>query len=124
MKITRIWADAAGESHFDSHEIGYVEHRDNAAYSELLAAPGGLAFRVTEPLGDADPQGRWHTAPRRQYVMWLIGETEIEVSDGEKRVLRPGDVLLVEDTHGKGHRNRRLTTEHERWAFVRAEEGV
>ncbi len=119
MKITRIRADEGGESHFDEVEIGYIEHRDNADYSEVIEAQG-FAFRVTEALGKRDPLGQWHTAPRRQYVLWLVGETEIEVSDGEMRVMRPGDVLLVEDTHGKGHRNRRLTTEPERWAFVRA----
>jgi hypothetical protein len=31
------------------------------------------------------------------------------VSDGEKRIVRAGDVLLVEDTTGKGHRNRCLS---------------
>jgi hypothetical protein len=42
------------------------------------------------------------------------------VSDGEKRIVRGGDVLLVEDTTGKGHRNRRLRPEPELWAFVRS----
>ena len=52
--------------------------------------------------------------------MFLRGETEIEVSDGEKRVFRSGDVFLVEDTTGKGHRNRRLSPEPELWAYARS----
>ena len=51
----------------------------------------------------------------------MRGKTEIEVSDGEKRILRTGDVLLVEDTTGKGHRNLRLHPDPELWVFVRAE---
>ena len=36
-------------------------------------------------------------------MIFLSGETEIEVSDGEKRKFVPGDVLLLEDTKGHGH---------------------
>jgi hypothetical protein len=34
------------------------------------------------------------------------GQVEIEVGDGSKRRLGPGDVLLAEDTSGRGHRSR------------------
>ena len=36
-----------------------------------------------------------HHQPRRR--------GEITASDGEKRIIGPGEVFLVEDTHGKGH---------------------
>ena len=71
-------------------------------------------------MGDEPALVGWHTAPQRQYVLFVIGEAEIEVSDGAKRIVRGGDVLLVEDTIGKGHRNRRLRPEPELWAFVRS----
>ncbi len=71
-------------------------------------------------MGDEPALGRWHTAPQRQYVMFLAGETEIEVSDGEKRIFKTGDVFLVEDTTGKGHRNRRLRKDGELWAYIRS----
>ena len=38
-----------------------------------------------------------------QFVIWLQGDVDIEVSDGEIRHLVPGSVLLAEDTTGKGH---------------------
>ncbi|NOR14063.1 MAG: cupin domain-containing protein, partial [Candidatus Aminicenantes bacterium] len=47
--------------------------------------------------------GDWHPAPRRQFIFMLIGELEVEVSDGEVRKFVPGDVMLVEDTTGQGH---------------------
>jgi hypothetical protein len=56
---------------------------------------------VTTPddLRDTQP----HPAPRRQLVIALDGEFEIETSDGERRTFPPGGVVLVEDTAGRGH---------------------
>ena len=119
MKITRIYTDADGETHFDEIEEPMVEFRSQADYTRAIDAYG-LMFRTTEPLGDDEPLGDWHTAPQRQYVMFLKGDTEVEVSDGEKRRFTSGDVFLVEDTTGKGHRNLRLHKEPELWAFARS----
>ena len=47
--------------------------------------------------------GDWHPAPRRQFIVSLSGESEMEVSDGEVRRLPPGGIVLVEDTDCKGH---------------------
>ena len=119
VNIVRLYCDNDGESHFDDiHEPG-IEHRVHADFTRVIAAYG-LAFKETGSQGDTPALGQWHTAPQRQYVLFLSGHTEIEASDGEKRKLNAGDVLLVEDTHGKGHRNRRLSPEPALWAFVRA----
>jgi len=53
-----------------------------------------LAPGVVQPL---------HNAPRRQYVVTLSGEAEVELEDGTKISLRPGSVLLAEDIEGRGH---------------------
>ena len=45
----------------------------------------------------------WHPAPRRQYIINLDGAVSIQASDGETRIIGAGEVLLVEDTSGKGH---------------------
>ena len=45
----------------------------------------------------------YHTAPRRQYVLHLLGTAEYECADGSKRQLVPGDVLVAEDLTGHGH---------------------
>jgi hypothetical protein len=44
-----------------------------------------------------------HQAPRRQFLVFLSGTAAIETSDGETRYFQAGDVLLAEDTTGKGH---------------------
>ena len=41
------------------------------------------------------------------------GEVEIEVSTGEKRIFRGGDVPLVEDTEGQGHKSRAISGKRE-----------
>jgi quercetin dioxygenase-like cupin family protein len=120
MKIVRLYADKEGESHFDELTEPGIEFRVNAEFSRLIGAHG-LMFKETKAQGSEPALGHWHTAPQRQYVLFLAGETEIEASDGDKRILKSGDVLLVEDTFGKGHRNRRLSPKPELWAFVRSE---
>jgi hypothetical protein len=50
--------------------------------------------------------GDWHPAPKRQIALFLSGNLEIEVSDGEKRRFESGSVVLLEDTRGKGHTTR------------------
>jgi hypothetical protein len=45
----------------------------------------------------------WHTAPRRQYVVTVSGESEVIIGDGTRIRLYPGKVMLVEDTTGQGH---------------------
>ena len=99
MKITRIYTDESGESHFDEYEENGVETRNNAEYTRAIDAYG-LVFKERKPLGDEPVLGGWPTAPQR--------------------IVRAGDVLLVEDTTGKGHRNRRLSPDPEFWAFVRS----
>ena len=48
----------------------------------------------------------------------LDGEIEIEVSDGEKRIFRGGDILLAEDTSGQGHRTRTINNRPRKSIFV------
>ncbi|MBM3945914.1 MAG: cupin domain-containing protein [SAR202 cluster bacterium] len=50
--------------------------------------------------------GDWHHAPRRQFVVILSGELEVEVGSGAKRTFTTGDTLLAEDLTGQGHTTR------------------
>lgn len=45
----------------------------------------------------------YHTAPRPQYVLHLLGTGEYETADGAKRQLGPGDILVAGDLTGHGH---------------------
>ena len=47
-----------------------------------------------------------HPAPYRQIFCCMSGSYEVTVSDGSVRSFPIGSVLLLEDTHGKGHSTR------------------
>jgi hypothetical protein len=48
----------------------------------------------------------WHNPAGRKLVVWLTGEVEFETSDGDVRRVAAGNVVLAEDTTGKGHISR------------------
>jgi quercetin dioxygenase-like cupin family protein len=60
----------------------------------------------------------WHTAPEQQFVITLSGTLEFITRDGEKFVLRPGDVLIADDNVGSGHRWRLIDDQPWRRAYV------
>jgi len=98
MRIHNLYADEDGESHFRDLEIEWTEVRGTRKFSQRFPATG-IIFRETG--GDYDLD--WHPAPRRQYIINLDAGVKITASDGESRVIGAGEVILVEDTFGKGH---------------------
>ena len=117
FKITRIYADAAGESHFE--EINkLLQTAGDIGFLSAPEAVESIIFRKVLPTYDYD----FHQAPARQYIMLLDGEIEIQTSLGEKRSFKGGDILLVEDTTGKGHRTRNLVPAMRQSIFVTLKE--
>ena len=98
MNIHRLYTDGKGESHFEDVQIEYIESNRTGRLSARLPATG-LIFREVPPTYELD----WHPAPRKQYIINLDNGVQITASDGEARVIGAGEVLLVEDTTGKGH---------------------
>jgi hypothetical protein len=70
--------------------------------SDTLAASGCNICRVPEGMCEVG----WHNPAGRKLVLWLTGEVEFETSDGNVRRLAAGNVVLAEDTTGKGHISR------------------
>lgn len=113
MRITRIYSDQNGDSRFENIEIELSDSGDIGRLSEKHAVKN-IIFRENE--GDYDYD--WHIAPERQYIILLDGEIEIAVSSGEKRNFTGGDIILVEDIKGKGHRTRTTDNKSRRSVFV------
>ncbi len=113
FKITRVYSDGKGETHFEDLHISIRDAGTIGKLSEKQAA-SGIIFREVEPTYDYD----FHTAPQKQYVILLDGEIEIETSLGDKRTFVAGDVLLLEDTSGKGHKTRNLLPQKRRSIFI------
>lgn len=113
IRITRVYSDNNGESHFEDiamrlkndGEIGFLSNK--IPVKELI-------FRKVKPDYDYD----FHNAPQKQYIILLDGEIEIETSLGEKRIFKGGDILLLEDTQGKGHKTRNLQNIERRSVFI------
>ena len=113
MQITRVYAGEDGESHFEDLEVALEDRGPVGRLSELVGATG-ILFRET----DGDYALGFHNAPRRQYVINLVGSVEIEVGDGRKRRLGPGEILLAEDTTGRGHISRAVEGQKRVSVFV------
>ena len=113
FNITRIYTGAEGDSHFEDVSIPLREGGEIGSLSELIPAKG-LIFREVQPSYDYD----FHNAPQKQFIILLDGEIEIETSLGVKRRFKAGDVLLVEDVEGKGHKTRNLREHKRRSIFI------
>lgn len=98
MKYTRVYTTPDGESHFEDREFTLAGGTTGSELSDLVPATG-IIFRRSP----ADQYVDWHPAPRKQFVITLSGEAELQTSDGEVRRIGPGSIVLVEDTTGKGH---------------------
>jgi len=104
MRITRIYADENGDSHFATGEVPLMDLRlfpelPLFQVTRLIGANPVKLFAVPAELSVAD----WHTAPERQFTVSLNGWVEYETSGGDVRRFNPGEIVLVEDTTGRGH---------------------
>jgi hypothetical protein len=98
MSFVRIYADIDGKSKFEEFKVPF-EFGDALDVGTYRGKTSWLEFRH-QPPGFIQ---NWHRAPRRQYVITLTGEAELEAGSGERRRFGPGDVLLADDLTGDGH---------------------
>ncbi|MGA7265670.1 MAG: cupin domain-containing protein [Stellaceae bacterium] len=116
MRIHNLYADPDGETHFRDVEVECTDGRPWGNLSKCLPTAGMMFVEASgSTLAD------WHPAPCRQYVIILSGNSEVTASDGERRVFTAGDVVLVEDTTGKGHTTRLFVDQLHRAVFLPAE---
>jgi hypothetical protein len=113
FNITRLYSDAAGDSHFAVIELPLTDAGPIGSLSSSLPVTE-IIFREVEPSYDYD----FHNAPRRQYIVLLDGGIQIETSTGDTRNFAAGEVILVEDTTGKGHRTKNLEPKTRRSVFI------
>jgi hypothetical protein len=114
MKITRIYNTDDGVSQFEDIEIELVDSGAIGSLSKSYPV-SSVVFRETP----ADYDFNWHPAPHRQYIVLLDGAIEIETGCGVKRQFHGGDVLLLEDTWGSGHKTRTTDGKPRRSIFIR-----
>ena len=111
--VTRVYSDSNGDTRFQDISIPLQDAGEIGKLSAKLPA-SSIIFREVEASYDYN----FHNAPQKQYLILIDGGIEIETTLGEKRQFKPGDVLLLEDTEGKGHRTRNLQPIKRKSVFI------
>ncbi len=102
--VLRVFTDEAGQSRFEEIRLPGGSRQSEVStsvawLSDKVAVRSMTWRRVVEEAPPTVP----HNAPRRQLIVPLSGQAEIEVGTGERPTVRPGQFILVEDTTGAGH---------------------
>jgi hypothetical protein len=113
VKVTRLYTGADGKTKIEEYAVALQPQGRGTELSQTVAVES-LQFRRTNQDYNLD----WHPAPRRQYVVTLSGESEIELDGGRKLRLGPGHILLAEDTTGQGHISRAIGTQDRLSLFI------
>jgi len=103
MKYIRIYADKAGESHFEDIEVKLTQVNFAPPAPPLNLSSFTQATQYAFCSFPVAWKGDWHPVPQRQIFFILSGGISVEVSEGEIRHFVAGDAVLGEDTTGKGH---------------------
>ena len=106
ITVTRIYTGDDGKTHAEEYDLSLNQPRGATEMADPIAVTN-VQFRRTSPDYFID----WHTAPRKQFVITLSGESEIEIADGTTIRLHPGHILLAEDVTGQGHISRAVGSE-------------
>lgn len=107
------YTDSNGDTRFENISIPLTDAGEIGKLSQSFPV-ASIIFREVEASYDYD----FHNAPQRQYLILTDGGIEIETTLGEKRQFQSGEVLLLEDTDGKGHRTRNLQRRKRKSVFI------
>jgi len=104
VKVTRLYTGPDGKTKAEEFEIP-LKPRDGQSTTQDASASVALTTLQARRTNQKYFLN-WHPASRRQIVVTLAGESEIELEGGRKIRMGPGHILLAEDTTGKGHISR------------------
>jgi quercetin dioxygenase-like cupin family protein len=119
IQCIRLWTGDDAESHFEEGSIELEFGRNGDLLTGKIAATT-VSFEETARGGALD----WHTAPVRQLVITLSGVLDFETRSQQHFTLKPGVILLAEDTAGGGHAWQLTGTEPWRRVYVVLAPGV
>jgi hypothetical protein len=119
MKVLRLYADALGDSRFETTTMPMAlkEFAPPAAplrVSDPQPAQNYVILEVGPEWGGAVP----HPSPARMMAFCLSGCTRATASSGESHTFVAGDCLLHDDTSG-GHSTKVISDVPARWVFIR-----
>ena len=111
LTYLHLYTDPDGMTHFRNesfafHSVNEANSPTSMSYHELAGGQSASLVKMTK--GTVED---WHNAPRTQFAVVVQGEVELTAGDGEVRRLSPGDIALLDDTSGKGHKTASVGTE-------------
>lgn len=98
IRCVRIWTGKDDDSRFEEGVIA-LPSGDRGDVLSGKVEVASISFRETKAGGAY----AWHPAPAKQFVITLRGTLDFETRKGEHFTIRPGDILIAEDTAGSGH---------------------
>src|SRR5712664_2947746 len=119
IRCVRLWTGDDDNSYFEEGVIELKPGPRGDWLSDKLAV-ATISFQETASGGAF----AWHTAPARQLVITLSGTLDFQTREGEHFLLRPGNILLAEDTVGSGHSWRLTDAQPWRRAYVILQPGT
>lgn len=99
----RIYTDHSGETHLERKTVALqqIDFSPPTPFLDVSDPTQVQSYSVLRlPVGWA---ADWHPSPCRQWQLYLQGSIQFEVSDGASCVVSAGQIVLLEDTTGKGH---------------------
>jgi hypothetical protein len=118
IRCVRIWTGDDRNSHFEEGVIDL----EPGARGDMLS--GKMATTISFEETASGGAFAWHDAPIRQLVITLSGTLDFQTREGKHFLIRPGDVLLAEDTIGSGHSWRLTDSQPWRRAYVILQPGA
>ncbi len=100
--ITHLYPGEDGLSHFKDAVIQNSVKVSSSESLTFISNHDSVFFYTFTPEFEND----WHNASIPCYFVYLSGEQEITTADNVTRRFGPGDILLVEDLTGKGHKSK------------------
>ena len=113
IRCIRLWTGNDDNSYFEEGILDLSKGERGDILSGTVDV-SSISFRETRAGGAFE----WHDAPARQFVITLSGTLDFETRTGEHFVLRPGAIMLAEDTAGTGHSWKLVDEQPWRRAYV------
>jgi quercetin dioxygenase-like cupin family protein len=104
IKAYQLYTDTDGHSYFKTGNVSEA----------VITQAESIRFQESPPGSVYD----WHPAPTMQFVINLRGTLEFTTFKGETFTLKPGEVLIAQDTTGTGHKWRLLDSDPWQRAYV------
>lgn len=99
LNLFRLYTGDDGATHLEDVGYSMATTKHGLTAQEIATAEVGVRVYTDGPETED-----FETSTCRQLVIHLAGKAEIEASDGTRRLLEVGTILLAEDTTGVGHK--------------------